>query len=115
MAVSDVRNNKILRCTIINGRTAGEEISIPIIKQQPQGSSNQPCEWDILQFPVRLTYAMTIDKSQGKGQTLANAGVELVTSVFGRGQLYDAAPRTDACSSANFAVMPYKVITPLLL
>jgi hypothetical protein len=32
MIVNDVVNNKILRCTIINGSNAGEEISIPRIK-----------------------------------------------------------------------------------
>jgi hypothetical protein len=32
MIVNDVMNNKILRCTIINAKNAGEEISIPRIK-----------------------------------------------------------------------------------
>jgi ATP-dependent DNA helicase PIF1 len=81
MIVNDVVNNKILRCTIINGSNAGEEISIPRIKLRPQDLTNQPYEWEILQFPVRLAYAMAINKSQG--QTLAKVGVWLVTAVFG--------------------------------
>jgi hypothetical protein len=54
LIVNVVRNYKILRCTIINGSSAGEEISIPRIKLQPEYSTNHPCEWEILQFPVRL-------------------------------------------------------------
>jgi ATP-dependent DNA helicase PIF1 len=88
------------------------QISIPIIKLRPQDLTNQPCEWERLQFPVRLAYAMTIDKSQG--ETLAKAGVWLVTAVFGHGQLYVAASRTGACSTVMFAVLPYKPDDPFI-
>uniref|UniRef100_A0A0N5BU38 Herpes_Helicase domain-containing protein n=1 Tax=Strongyloides papillosus TaxID=174720 RepID=A0A0N5BU38_STREA len=43
------------------------------------------------QFPVRLAFAMTINKSQG--QTLNKAGVDLTTPVFSHGQLYVAFSR----------------------
>jgi ATP-dependent DNA helicase PIF1 len=80
MIVNAVRNNKILTCTITNGSNAGEEHSIPRIKLRPQDLTNQPCEWEILQLPVRLAYAMTITKSQG--QTLEKLGVWLFTAVL---------------------------------
>ena len=51
----------------------------------------QPCEWQRQQFPVRLAFAMTINKSQG--QTLKRASVWLQSPVFGHGQLYVAASR----------------------
>jgi hypothetical protein len=60
MIVNYVMNTHILRCTIIHGRNSGEEISIPRIKLRSQDLTNQPCEWEILQFPVRLAYASTI-------------------------------------------------------
>ena len=38
------------------------------------------------QFPVKLAFAMTINKSQG--QPLGTVGIELCYSVFSHGQLY---------------------------
>jgi ATP-dependent DNA helicase PIF1 len=107
MIVNDVVNNKILRCTIINESNAGEEISITRIKLRPQDLTNHPCEWERLQFPVRLGYEMTINKSQG--QAFAKLGVWLVTAVFG--QLHVAASRRrvhfcHACSHAIQARTP---------
>jgi hypothetical protein len=64
MIVNDVRNNNILRSTIINGSNSGEEFSIPKIKLRPQHLANQPCEWERLQLPVRLADAMTIKKAK---------------------------------------------------
>ena len=43
------------------------------------------------QFPVRLAFAMTINKSQG--QTLRNVGLYLPQACFGHGQLYVALSR----------------------
>jgi len=44
-----------------------------------------------LQFPVRLAFAMTINKSQG--QSVKHVGINLQTLVFFHGQLYVAFPR----------------------
>jgi PIF1-like helicase/Helitron helicase-like domain at N-terminus/Helicase len=44
------------------------------------------------QFPVRLAFAMTINKSQG--QSLRTVGIDLRSPVFAHGQLYVALSRT---------------------
>jgi ATP-dependent exoDNAse (exonuclease V) alpha subunit len=44
------------------------------------------------QFPVRLAFAMTINKSQG--QSLQTVGIDLRVPVFAHGQLYVALSRT---------------------
>ena len=43
------------------------------------------------QFPIRLAYCMTINKSQG--QSLRNVGLHLPRPCFGHGQLYVALSR----------------------
>ena len=43
------------------------------------------------QFPVRLAYALTINKSQG--QSVKYVGIDLRTPVFSHGQLYVALSR----------------------
>jgi hypothetical protein len=112
--VNDVHNKRILRCTIINGSNAGEDISIPRIKLRPQDLTNHPCEWEweILQFHGRLFYAMSLDKRQG--QTLVKVGIWLFNAVFGHGQLYVASSITGVCSSVMFAVVPYMLGDPFI-
>ena len=50
-----------------------------------------PFEFHRRQFPVRVAFAMTINKSQG--QSLKTVGLDLRSSVFAHGQFYVAVSR----------------------
>ncbi|CAN0904886.1 ATP-dependent DNA helicase PIF1 [Linum grandiflorum] len=54
------------------------------------------------QYPIRLCYAMTINKSQG--QTLEHIGVYLTTPVFGHGQLYVALSRVRSATGIHIVL-----------
>ena len=56
------------------------------------------------QFPVRLAFAMTINKSQG--QTYRYAGVYLPEPVFTHGQLYVATSRVGSAADIKFCIAP---------
>ena len=78
----------VIEATIIGGEYAGNKEYIPRI---PLLSTNLPFTFKRLQFPVRLSYAMTINKAQG--QTLSTVGINLSNDCFGHGQLYVACSR----------------------
>ena len=74
---------------------------IPRIKLSPdEGIYAWP--WSRLQFPVRVAFAMTINKAQG--QTLTRVGVYLERPCFSHGQLYVAASRVGLPENIKFAV-----------
>ena len=61
-----------------------------------------PFQWARRQFPVRVAFAMTINKAQG--QTLQRVGVYLPQPCFGHSQLYVAASRVGLPAHIRFAV-----------
>lgn len=92
----------LLKCTIAAGEYKGTTVLIPRILTQPSDMRGQPCEWQRLQFPVRLAFAMTINKSQG--QTFQRVAVWLEHPVFAHGQLYVAASRVGHPDCIMFAI-----------
>lgn len=80
--------NNVIEATILNGKYSGEDVLIPRIPMIP---SDMPFEFKRLQFPVRLAFAITINKSQG--QTLSICGIDLEYPCFSHGQLYVSCSR----------------------
>ena len=54
------------------------------------------------QFPIRLSFALTINKAQG--QTIPNVGIYLLDHVFSHGQLYVALSRRVSQSTTKLLV-----------
>ncbi|KAG5536193.1 hypothetical protein RHGRI_023847 [Rhododendron griersonianum] len=77
--------SRIIEVKILTGEQFGKLAFIPRISLSPS-SLDFPFHMTRRQFPVRLAYAMTINKSQG--QSVKFVGVDLRTPVFSHGQLY---------------------------
>ncbi|XP_074320257.1 uncharacterized protein LOC141657045 isoform X1 [Silene latifolia] len=91
----------MIECEISTGFYTGERVFLPRITLKPSKSSKFPIHFQRKQFPIKLSFAMTINKAQG--QTLQRAGVYLPKPCFSHGQLYVALSR--ARSSQELKVL----------
>ncbi len=102
MIVRDMKDNVIL-AEVINGAHAGHIQMIPRVPLDTSSDPRVPFTHVRHQFPIRLAYAMTINKSQG--QTLDRVGLLLPEPVFSHGQLYVACSRVRNGESLKIQVI----------
>ena len=95
-------NNRLMICDYtVFGAT--REVAIPRIILKPK-DREFPFDWSRRQFPVRVAFACTINKSQG--QTMKRIGVWLPSSPFSHGQLYVAVSRVGDPNHITLAIKP---------
>ncbi len=92
---------KVLEVLIITGKARGQRYFLPRIPMTSQANS-LPFLLQRRQFPVKLAWAMTINKAQG--QSLERVGIYLEDPVFAHGQLYVALSRAGSFGKVRVLV-----------
>ncbi|KAL4580135.1 hypothetical protein LXL04_016316 [Taraxacum kok-saghyz] len=99
----------VIDAEIAVGHHAGKRVFLPRIPLCPSADDMFPFKLKRKQFPIRLSFAMTINKAQG--QTIPNVGVYLPESVFSHGQLYVALSRGISRENTKVLVKSVKEFT----
>ena len=82
MIITNLQNN-LIEAKILTGQYKGEEVMFPKIPLIP---SDYPFNFSRHQFPIKLCFSITINKSQG--QSIKVVGLDLETECLDYGQLY---------------------------
>ncbi|XP_021991141.1 ATP-dependent DNA helicase PIF1-like [Helianthus annuus] len=101
----------VIDAEIAIGDHKGKRVFLPRIPMCLSEDDMLPFKLKRKQFPIRLSFSMTINKSQG--QTIPYVGIYLPESVFSHGQLYVALSRGKSRENTKVLVHPDKKFTQL--
>ena len=88
--------SRVIEIKLLTGDFAGQKVFIPRISNQPT-EDQVAFKFTRRQFPVRLGFAMTFNKSQG--QSVQHVGLDLRRPVFSHGQFYVGVSRVTSVSN----------------
>ena len=116
LIVRNLHHDHSIDAEVLTGSNKGSRVLIPRMKLAPSDVS-LPFILERVQFPVRLSYCMTINKAQS--QTFEKVGIYLPDPVFAHGQLYVAFSRArcfqdiyvQICQTAVQGVFLNKTVT----
>ncbi|KAI9118735.1 hypothetical protein K1719_010180 [Acacia pycnantha] len=92
----------VIKAKAMNRIRAGEEILIHRMDMNPS-ESKLPFNMTRRQFPIIISFAMTINKSQGK--SMSHVGLYLPAPVFSHGQLYVALSRVKSFNGLRILIL----------
>lgn len=98
LQIKTLRSN-IIETIILTGPAAGQLAHIPRIPMIP---TDLPFQFKRLQFPVKNSFAITINKSQG--QTYKYVGIDLRKHCFSHGQLYVTLSRSGNADNQHILI-----------
>ncbi|KAG6645201.1 hypothetical protein CIPAW_08G106200 [Carya illinoinensis] len=103
-------DHNVIHAEIAIGHQSGKKVFISRIPFLPRPDENSGFPFKRTQFPIRLSFAMSINKSQG--QTLDLVGIYLPQPVFSHGQLYVALSRAKTISAVKILIRPISIEEP---
>jgi ATP-dependent DNA helicase PIF1 len=95
---------------IVGGQHVRKRVFIPRLPLSPSDDISLPFKFKRKQFPVRLSFAMTINKSQE--HTIPNIGIYLPESMFSHEQLYVGLSRGVSRSTTRILAKPKEDLDP---
>lgn len=96
--------SRVLEVRIMGGDHDGKIALIPRILMLPSTEEGYTFQFKRRQFPVKLAFAMTINKAEG--QSLQHVGIDLRVPVFSHGQLYVALSRATSSKRVQVLLPP---------
>ncbi|XP_072058284.1 uncharacterized protein [Arachis hypogaea] len=94
--------NHVIECEVLTGNIVGHIALIPRMNMVPTNEI-VPVRFQRRQFPIIVSFAMTINKFQG--QTLSHVGLYLPRPVFTHGQLYVALSRVKTLNGGHLSCL----------